>query len=141
MPDYPGDPQRGRQKQGGGPLHQHLAHQFFLKLPVQFRGEHRSPISRIRQDGAAGTLVNHGILRPGLALQPGFQQVRLPESHILLPEPQTHPAPTLVFDGRSHSKSLLKEKGSRLPAPFRSFSGLLAIHLSLSIFGGAGQRR
>ena len=38
VPDHPGDPQRGRQKQGGGPLHQHLAHQFFLKLPVQFPG-------------------------------------------------------------------------------------------------------
>ena len=38
VPDYPGDPQRGGQEQGGGPLHQHLAHQLLLKFPVQFPG-------------------------------------------------------------------------------------------------------
>ena len=36
VPDHPGDPQRSGQEQGGGPLHQHLAHQFLLKFPVQF---------------------------------------------------------------------------------------------------------
>ena len=30
------------------------------------------------------------------------------------------------------------EKGSRLPAPFRGFSGLLALYLSLGFLGGPG---
>ena len=82
--------------------------------------------------------MDHGFPRPGLTFQPGLQQVCLPESHLLLPEPQAHPTPTFVFDGRSHSKSLLMEKGSRLPAPFRSFLSLLAVYLGLGLLGGPG---
>ena len=55
-----------------------------------------------------------------------LRQADLLEGHIFLPEPQAHPAPALMYDGRSHNRSLLMEKGSRLPAPFRGFSGLLA---------------
>ena len=80
--------------------------------------------------------MDHGLSRPRLALQPGLQQVCLPEGHIFLPEPQAHPAPALMYDGRSHNRSLLMEKGSRLPAPFRGFSGLLALYLSLGFLGG-----
>ena len=104
----------------------HLTHQFLLELPVQSPGavvgqgdgclrpgpgeraeggEDRFPVSRIGHDDAAGALMNHGLPGPGLALQPGFQQVRLADGHVFLPEPQTHPAPALVYDGRSHSKS------------------------------------
>ena len=38
VPDDPGDPQRGGQKQGSGCFHRHLTHQFLLELPVQSPG-------------------------------------------------------------------------------------------------------
>ena len=65
--------------------------------------------------------MDHGLPGPGLSLQPGFQQIRLANGYIFLAEPQTHPPPALMYDGCLHTKSLLMEKGSRFPAPFRNF--------------------
>ena len=127
VPNDPGDPQRGRQKQGSGCFHRHLAHQFLLELSVQSPGavagqgngrlrpgpgeraeggEDSFPISLIGHDGTAGALMNHGLPGPGLSPQPGFQQIRLADCHVFLSEPQAHPAPALMYDGRSHASLL-----------------------------------
>ncbi|CAN4028580.1 Zinc-ribbon domain-containing protein, partial [Dysosmobacter welbionis] len=103
--------------------HGHLAYQFFLERPVQLpgavagerdpllragpgkpgeAGEHRLPLPCIGQDDAAGALMDHGLTGPGLTPQPGFQQIRLAEGHGFLLEPQAHPAPALMYDGRFH---------------------------------------
>ena len=127
VPNNPGDPQRGGQKQGSGCFHRHLAYQLLLELSVQSPsavagqsdrrlrpgpgeraegGEDSFPVSRIGHDDAAGALMDHGLPGPGLSLQPGFQQIRLADRHVFLPEPQTHPAPALVYDGCSHASLL-----------------------------------
>ena len=138
MPDHPGHPQGDGQKQGGRPFHQHFARQFFLKLPIQLPGavpwerdgrlrsrpgkraeggEHRLPIPLIGHNDTARALVNHGLPGPGLPLQPGFQQIRLAEGHSILPKPQAHPASALMYNGRSHSKSLLTIEKGKISLP------------------------
>ena len=110
VPNHPGNPQRRRQEQGGRRLYCHLTHQFLLELPVHSPGavigegdrrfcpgpgeraecgENRFPLPCKGHDETACALMDSGFPDPGLALQPGLQQVGLTQGQVFLPEAQT----------------------------------------------------